>query len=231
MCTRFITPEDKDIEEFWSVTPQKSWRPRSGLMFPTAEGRFIRPSTNSDAPIRELVSGRWGLIPWFAKQPKVAYATYNARSEEIDSKASYKQPWARGQRCVIPAQSFDEPCWESGKNVWWRFGRANGDPWSLAGLWNTWTDRQSGEIDESFTMLTINADSHPLMSRMHKPNSKYGPDKQDKRSIIAIEPEDIDQWLFGTVDEAKKLVKLSPANVFDAMPLAASQTGRLPFVR
>ena len=80
-------------------------------------------------------------------------------------------------------------------------------------------------------MLTINADSHPLMSRMHKPNSKYGPDKQDKRSIIAIEPEDIDQWLFGTVDEAKKLVKLSPANVFDAMPLAASQTGRLPFVR
>ena len=78
--------------------------------------------------------------------------------------------------------SFDEPNWETGKNVWWRFRRADGAPWGLAGLWNTWTDKATGEIVESYTMLTLNADAHPLMSRMHKPDPKLGPDQQDKRS-------------------------------------------------
>ncbi len=61
--------------------------------------------------------GRWGLIPWFAKTAKLTYSTNNARSEELASKASYKAPWARGQRCIIPAITFDEPCWETGRNV------------------------------------------------------------------------------------------------------------------
>ncbi|MFO5109049.1 SOS response-associated peptidase family protein, partial [Salmonella enterica subsp. enterica serovar Stanley] len=85
---------------------------------------------------RELVAGQWGLIPWFAKEPRLKFPTNNARSEELAQKASYKHPWARGQRCIIPATTFDEPCWETGKNVWWRFARADGDPWGLAGLWN-----------------------------------------------------------------------------------------------
>ena len=67
--------------------------------------------------------------------------TNNARSEELAAKATYQQPWAKGQRCIIPARSFDEPCWETGKNVWWRFRRSDGALWGLAGLWNTWTDQ------------------------------------------------------------------------------------------
>jgi putative SOS response-associated peptidase YedK len=80
---------------------------------------------------------------------------------------SFKGPWARTQRCVIPAVSFDEPCWETGRNVWWTFKRSDGAPWGLAGLWATWTDPETGEVHESYTMLTINADADPLMSRMH----------------------------------------------------------------
>ena len=95
------------------------------------------------------------------------------------AKASYKLPWARGQRCIIPAADFDEPNWESGKNEWWRFRRPDGNPWGLAGLWNTWVNKASGEVHESYTMLTLNADHHPLMSRMHKPDPKLGPDQQD----------------------------------------------------
>ena len=104
----------------------------------------------------------------------------------------------------------------SGRNVWWRFARADGTPWGLAGLWNTWIDRESGKVHESYTMLTQNADTHPLMRRMHKPDPKYRPDAQDKRSIVAIEHHDVEQWLFGSLDEARALVKLSPADYFDA---------------
>lgn len=139
--------------------------------------------------------------------------------EELAGKATFKQPWARGQRCIIPAASFDEPCWETGKNVWWRFRRADGLPWGLAGLWNTWVDKASGEIVESYTMLTLNADAHPLMRRMHKPDRKLGPDQQDKRSVVPIDFEDVDTWLFGSQAEASKLVKLSPVEVFEAAPL------------
>ena len=135
------------------------------------------------------------------------------------AKASYKDPWNRGQRCIIPASSFDEPNWETGKNVWWQFNRADDDPWGLAGLWNTWIDRATGEVHESYTMLTINADDHPLMRRMHKPDAKLPADKQDKRSVIPLEASDFDQWLEGTVEQASGLMKLAPVEVFEAGPL------------
>lgn len=187
---------------------------------PTRHGAFVRRAQDDAGYSRELVAGQWGLIPWFAKEPKLKYPTNNARSEELSQKASYKHPWARGQRCIIPAATFDEPNWETGKNVWWRFARADGDPWGLAGLWNVWTDRASGQVYESYTMLTINADAHPLMSRMHKPDPKLPADLQDKRSVIPIELADVDQWLAGTVAEATQLLRVAPVEVFNAGPVA-----------
>jgi putative SOS response-associated peptidase YedK len=188
-------------------------------VFPRAPGPFIRAARHAAEPERELVVGQWALVPWFAKAARLPYSTNNARFEELSAKASYRQPWARGQRCLIPAEWFDEPCWETGRNVWWRFRRADGDPFGLAGLWNTWVDRATGEVVESYTMLTLNADAHPLMRRMHKPDPALAPDAQDKRSVVAIEPEDVDTWLFGTVQEAAAVVRLTPESVFDARPV------------
>ena len=57
-------------------------------------------------------------------------------------------------------------------------------------------------------MLTVNADDHPIMRRMHKPDLKLPADQQDKRSVIAIEPDDVDLWLTGTIEQVRPL--LSP---------------------
>lgn len=162
-------------------------------------------SVGSDPLVRQV--GEAGLLD------------HNARSEELSTKASYKHSWQYGKRCIIPAMSFDEPNWETGKNIWWRFRRADGAPWALAGLWNTWTDKVTGEMVESYTMLTLNADDHPLMSRMHKPDPKLGLDEQDKRSVVPIELEDVDAWLHGTQERAQALVRLAPAEAFDAGPV------------
>ena len=222
MCTRYISPDDLEIESYWQIGRQNSEiRPRQ--LFPRSKGPFIRRARDAVGFERDLVVGQWALVPWFAKTAKLPYATVNARSEELEAKASYKHPWARGQRCIIPAQSFDEPNWETGKNVWWRFARADGAPWGVAGLWNTWTDKETGEFVESYTMLTLNADEHPLMNRMHKPDPKLGPDQQDKRSLVLLEPQDFDQWLAGTVQEARALMKLTPVEAFNAGPLEPSQ--------
>jgi putative SOS response-associated peptidase YedK len=220
MCTRYISPEEAEIERFWRIDRrnQPEWW-AGAQVFPRALGPFIRLQPGEDGqPATTLVIGQFGLIPWFAKEAKLPYATQNARSEEIAAKASFKQPWAKGQRCIIPAWSFDEPCWETGKNVWWRFRRADGTPWGLAGLWNAWTDKSTGEIVESYTMLTVNADDHPLMRRMHKPDPKLPADQQDKRSVVAIEPADVQAWLTGTVEEVRALLHAPAAAVIDGKP-------------
>jgi putative SOS response-associated peptidase YedK len=220
MCTRYVTPDDAAIERYWRLDPGTVPIWRSTSMFPRARGPFIRRAVHAAAPLLEVVIGQWALIPFFAKEPRLPYSTCNARFEDLATKASYKGAWARGQRCVIPAVSFDEPNWESGRNVWWRFARRDGAPWGLAGLWNTWVDRASGEVHESYTMLTINADDHPLMRRMHRPDPQFGPDEQDKRSVAALDLAEVAQWLHGTPEEAAALVRAPAMAVIDAGPVA-----------
>jgi putative SOS response-associated peptidase YedK len=216
MCTRYVSPEAAAIERAWHIGRHTPWQ--GGGIFPQRPGAFIRAARDSAGPERELVVGQWGLVPWFAKTPKLTYSTCNARSEEMASKATFKDSWRHGRRCIIPALSFDEPHWESGRNVWWRFRRVDGAPWGLAGLWNTWVDRSTGEVVESYTMLTVNADHHPLMRRMHKPDPKLPPEAQDKRSVIPVELEDVDLWLHGRMEDVRSLLRLDEHQPFDAGP-------------
>lgn len=214
MCTRYVSPEAGDMERAWQIGSRHPWR--GGEAYPNYEGPLIRAARDAVGPKRELVLGQWSLIPWFAKERKLKYPTANARSEEMTGKASYKQPWARSHRCIIPATAFYEPCWETGRHIPWRFSRADDEPWGLAGLWCTWTDPATGELIESYTMLTINADGHPLMGRMHRPDPTRPPELQDKRSVVPIEFEDVDPWLFGTGEQARSLIRLAPAELYRA---------------
>lgn len=218
MCNRYVAPNEAELERLFHIGARNplQWKQH---VFPRAPAPFIRRARDETGYERELIVGQWGLVPWFAKTAKLTYSTNNARSEELAEKATFRDPWKRGQRCIIPALSFDEPNWGTGRNVWWSFHRADGAPWGLAGLWNTWTDKATGESVESYTMLTINADQHPLMRRMHKPDPKLPPDQQDKRSVIPLEPSDWDQWLAGTVEEARLLLRLAPVEVFRAGPV------------
>jgi putative SOS response-associated peptidase YedK len=90
---------------------------------------------------------------------------------------------------LIPARSFDEPRYlDCVRNTWWRFDRKGGKRWCIAGLWNDWTDPATGEVTGTYTMATMNADAHPLMSLMHKPEvdpatgEVLPPERQDKRN-------------------------------------------------
>lgn len=224
MCNRYTPPAMAEMEREWAIGSRNPVRWWDAELFPRRQGPFIRRAKDDAGHARELVVGQWGLIPWFAKEAQYKFPLNNARSEELAAKASFKHPWAHGQRCIIPAADFDEPYWgpyESPfkKCEWWRFRRADARPWGLAGLWNTWTDKATGEVHESYTMLTINADAHPLMNRMHKPDPKLAADQQDKRSVIPIEPGDYDQWLAGTQAEAQALLSLAPVELFDAGPV------------
>lgn len=156
----------------------------------TAEG--LSPS---DAFERQLDYGMFGLVPAWANL-KLARSTYNARTETVDTKPWFRTAWKRRQFCAIPLENFFEPNYESGKPVRWRIEHADGIPLAVAGLWE-W--RPNGGPDDrplvSFTMLTINAENHPLMKRFHKP-------EDEKRMIVLLEPNQIDEWLQTPIESA-----------------------------
>lgn len=216
MCNRYHPTRAEIIRAQWEfgvpITGDKTWRPGIG---PFATGPFIR--SNAGEP--ELVVGTWALIGDKDRKPNNAPRMTNcARSEELTEKRTYAGPWTRGQRCLIPAERFDYPNWESGRNVWWTFRRSDGQPWHLAGIWNTWVDPVTGEVFESYSMLTQNCDRHPLLSRFHKPEVSLPIDQQDKRTVVPLEVADFRTWLNGSVEEAKALIRLQPTDLYDARP-------------
>ena len=77
-------------------------------------------------------------------------------------------------------------------------------------MWHTWFDKRTGELIESYTMLTVNADEHPIMGRMHKPDPKLPPNQQDKRSVIAIAETDVERWLYERPQGVAGLLKPPP---------------------
>jgi putative SOS response-associated peptidase YedK len=80
----------------------------------------------------------------------------NPRSETLGEKRSFSAAWKRLQLCLIPCETFFEPCYETGKAVRWRIRLGDDKPTAIAGLWLAW-EASNGAPTLSFTMLTVNA--------------------------------------------------------------------------
>lgn len=131
---------------------------------------------------------RFGLIPSWAKDDKISRHTYNARSETAAEKPSYRTAWRKRQFCLVLADNFYEPSYETGKAVRWRIQTNDANPFGIAGLWDKWIDPATGEVVVSFSMLTVNADTHPVMCQFHK-------EGDEKRTPVIVRPEDYSRWL------------------------------------
>jgi len=192
---------------------------------PLSYGQTVGPLDRGPFYTRDgLFEGQWGMIPPGSETnvPKTKegkrMSTNNARLERVHQAWTYRFAWQKGQRCLIPAENFDEPNWESGKNVWWTLAQASGEPWALAGIYGVWTDKQTGEVLHHYSMLTQNCDGHPLLARLHKSDPQLPPSQQDKRTLIPIAPADWETWLTGSVDQAREVIRLWPEDAFRAGP-------------
>ena len=156
--------------------------------FPGYRAPILREAHDQAGTI-EVVPAMFGMVPHWA-DAKLARQTYNARTETVATKPSFRNAWKRNQFCIIPADNFYEPCYETGKPVRWRIAGADGEPLGIAGIWES----KAGEDGPllSFSMLTINADGHPLMQRFHKP-------EDEKRMLVLLEPASYRPWLEGAL--------------------------------
>ena len=150
---------------------------------------------------------------------------------------TFRLPWARGQRCLIPAWWYQEPYWgishtdlmtSTPKSIPWHFRRADVEPWALAGLWSEWTDPGTGEVLPNSTMLTQNCDGHPVLGLMHRPDKSQAPDPQDKRSVVPNERADWDAWLHGSREQAEGLISVPSVELLDHGSADRGNQSRLP---
>jgi putative SOS response-associated peptidase YedK len=116
---------------------------------------------------RVLTAARWGLVPHWAEDVSVGDRMINARAETVATLNSYREPFKKS-RCVIPASYFYEWRKDGSAKVPHAIRRRDREPMSFAGLWSTWTDRGTGEVVESCTIITTtpNAVMEPLNNRM-----------------------------------------------------------------
>jgi putative SOS response-associated peptidase YedK len=115
---------------------------------------------------------RFGLIPAWAKDDTISRHTYNARAETVKEKPSYRTSWRHRRYAIALLDNFYEPSYVAGKAERWKIALASKEPFGIASLWDTWTDPTSGEFVTSFTMLTVNADEHPVMQQFHRPGDE-----------------------------------------------------------
>ena len=192
---------------------------------PTKRSQWVRDSLGVDLPsdypdeafpgyaaplvVKSHQSGRvacglakFGLIPAWAKDNKISRHTYNARSETVTEKPSYRTAWRQRQFGLVLVDDFYEPSYESGKAVRWKIQLATGDPFAIACLWDRWKDPQTGEVLVSFSMLTVNADEHPVMRQFHKSGD-------EKRTPVVMAPHLHDHWLSANTVQAHALMALT----------------------
>ena len=154
--------------------------------------------------------GLFGLLPHFATELSFGRKTYNARSETVASKPSFRQVWAEGQRCIIPAERIFESNWETGKAVRWAIQDPRASAMAIAGLYSRWRT-PDGRAQLTFAMLTVTADGHPVMQRFHKPGD-------EKRMVVILDEAQINDWCACPVSDAQKFLtpKMSQLHAYAA---------------
>jgi putative SOS response-associated peptidase YedK len=163
---------------------------------PTQPAPTVRLDQDS---VRRLNLLRWGLVPFWAKDPSIGNRMINARAETVASKPAFRQAF-RKRRCLILADGFYE--WQkagSGKIPWF-ISAPFGEPFAMAGLWESW-QADGDEPLETCTILTTEAGSS--LARIHH------------RMPVVLGSEGVQQWLDPNMDEGQ-------------LPLLADEARRVP---
>lgn len=203
MCGRFAIKSYPDtIRRLLEYEEHPNFPPRYNIA-PTQP----IPVIHAEHGVRHFRLMRWGLIPSWVKDPKQFALLINARLEGIETKPSFRAAMKR-RRCLIPADGFYE---------WKKTGKAkqpyyihakDGEPFAFAGLWETWVDRDGGEMD---TAAIVTCDANESIAEIHH------------RMPVIVPPEQFEPWLDCDHVDARQAAALlgpPPDDLLDAYPIS-----------
>jgi putative SOS response-associated peptidase YedK len=203
MCGRYrrTSSEEEIARQYHIPIPPQLDLPISYNIAPTQDVLAIR--FNPASRQRTLDALRWGLIPHWAKDPKIAYKTINARVETVDTAPSYRQAFNK-RRCLIPVDTFFE--WKKvlGGKIPHAIGMKDDSVFVFAGLWEGWKPPGSEEWLRTCTIIT--GEPNELVREIHT------------RMPVILPEEHHDAWLSG--EAGKEILVPFPADRMKAWPIS-----------
>lgn len=207
MCGRYtLHHKAKEIEERFDVdAAEELLAPRYNIA-PSQIIPVIRRPRSGDN-LREMAGCKWGLIPFWAKDPKIGNNLINAKAETIAEKPSFKQAFTK-RRCLIPADGFYE---------WQKRGKAPSQPmhirrrdgglFAFAGLWEEWRSPE-GEPVETCTIITV--EPNELLSKIHN------------RMAAILRPDDEAAWIdpMSGIDDLLQMLRPYDSGELEAIPVS-----------
>lgn len=143
----------------------------------------------------EVCFMNFSLIPAWSKEKRPKFATHNARLDSLTTKPTWKSSFLE-KRCLIPISNFIEPIYSgsyAGNMV--EFHQKDHNILSAAGLWSEWTDKETGEVIESFAVIT--SDPSPYVKEI-------GHDRQP----LFLKEAAFDRWLTPNKRTANELLQI-----------------------
>jgi len=192
MCGRFAfySPSEATAALF-GVDGNIAVEPRYNI----APTQYVAAVREDEDLNRELVMLRWGLVPFWAKDPTIGNRMINARAETVAEKASYRAAF-RHRRCLVLADGFYEWRKQGAAKTPYFISLASGEPFGLAALWENWTDKDSGESMQTTTLITTAAND--FMAALHH------------RMPVILQADTADVWLSGCADFLEQALALAP---------------------
>lgn len=218
---RFAVPPEQpapNLPPRWNLAPMQS----SAIVRLDETGR------------RTFDVARWSLLPHWVKEPRLPYATFNAKAEGIERKPAFRDAFAR-RRCLVPLDGFYEWKTEGRGKQPFAISLASGDAMGVAGLWEVWTSPM-GETIRSFTVVTI--PSRGAVARIHdRMPAILAPDAWPRwLGEVPVQAGELSMLLAGAGQEVLRIWPIGRAigNVRNdspdlIAPLPAPATPSLPF--
>ena len=199
MCGRFAfySPSEATAALFGAAASTEV-KPRYNV----APTQFIAAVRRDEQETPELVMLRWGLVPFWAKDPSIGNRMINARSETVAEKPSFRNAYKK-RRCVILADGFYEWRKEGDAKTPYFISLADGSPFAFAGLWENWSSKDSDESLQTTAIITTAASD--FMAQLHQ------------RMPVVMRPANAERWLNGDMDLLAELIDEPPA--FQAWPV------------
>jgi len=163
---------------------------RTSIISPTQPVPVIR--RHPKEPVRQLASLRWGLIPYWVKDPSIATGTINAKSETAATKPAFRGP-LRFRRCLIPADAFYEWRRTGTSKQPFCFEVRERELFAFAGLWDGWKNA-AGQWVKTCSILTTTPNA--VTATVH-----------DRMPVI-LEPDSYDLWLDPRMQNVAALAEL-----------------------
>ncbi|WP_265589248.1 SOS response-associated peptidase [Fictibacillus phosphorivorans] len=188
MCGRYMLYYDKDvIIDAFNLENDFDYGERFNIAPSQQVLSVIKASSGNRAGYM-----KWGLVPGWAKDPKIGNKLMNARSETVTDKPSFKDSFHQ-KRCLIPASGFYEWVIEEGSGIKQplQFSLKDKKPFAFAGIWSRWIGEVNGQQEERITCSILTKASNSSMIKYHH------------RMPVMLEPHIGEAWLDRSAGKGK----------------------------